>query len=407
MEAGLQTPTQHVDQDEPHVLLSSNVLNAHNFEESYRAHGSVANDPFYSISSDAAGFTPGTPLKVEPTTDTSLYTIPPNLSLSRFVYQSKTSGGSKVPVSAYVLWPYVARPCPDGHPVVAWAHGTSGVNSECAPSNIRHLWHHSQVPYQLALNGYVVVATDYAGLGLGNDAFGNTVIHESLMGPAPANDIFYSIKAAQIAFPEISRKFVVIGSSQGGGGAWSFSEKLLTEPMAGHLGTIVLHPVTNLLSLPPQGPIIPLLLLLLVPSLVAKYDGFRPEDILTPEGMESLAAYQALKGCKSVLFQLPAGPNTIKQGWQENVTVQNHLNHAASGRKKISGPLLVVQSKDDPVVDLGTITNAVQETATMFPTAKIEYHILPNVTHASAMYAAQRREANWHIQAQTECWQVL
>ena len=90
-----------------------------------------------------------------------------------------------------------------------------------------------------------------AGLGLGNDAFGNTVIHEYLIGPAQANDIFYSMKTAQIAFPEISRKFVVIGSSQGGGGAWSFLEKLLTEPVAGHLGTIALHQVTNLLSLPP------------------------------------------------------------------------------------------------------------------------------------------------------------
>ena len=77
-----------------------------------------------------------------------------------------------------------------------WAHGTSGVNAESAPSNIRHLWHHFQVPYQLALNGYVVVATDYAELGIGSDAFGNAVIHEYLTGPAQANDIFYSIKAA-------------------------------------------------------------------------------------------------------------------------------------------------------------------------------------------------------------------
>ena len=79
MEAGLQTQPQHVDQDKPHVLLISNVPNAHKFEELYRAYGSVANDSFYSISSDAVGFTLGTPLKVELTIDTLLYTIPPNL----------------------------------------------------------------------------------------------------------------------------------------------------------------------------------------------------------------------------------------------------------------------------------------------------------------------------------------
>ena len=78
---------------------------------------------------------------------------------------------------------------------------------------------------------------------------------------------------------------------------------------------------------------------------MAEYDVFRAEDIPIPEGMESLAAFQALKGCNSVVFQFPAGPNIIKQGWQENVTVQNHLNHVASGRKKISGPLLIIQAK--------------------------------------------------------------
>ena len=86
-----------------------------------------------------------------------------------------------------------------------------------------------------------------------------------------------------MAFLKISRKSDVIDSSQGGGGAWSFSAKFLTEPMAGHSGTIALHPGTHLLRLSPQGPIIPLLLRLLVPGLVVKYDGFRTEDILTPE----------------------------------------------------------------------------------------------------------------------------
>ena len=155
-------------------------------------------------------------LKVEREKNTSLYTLAPNLSLSRFIYQSKTSNGTLVPVSAYVLWPYRARDYGDGLPLVVWAHGTSGTNDECAPSNIQNLRHHFQSPYQLALLGYIVVATDYAGLGVETDGSGNSIVHEYLNGVAQANDIAFSIPAAQKAFPKLSKRFVVIGSSEGG-----------------------------------------------------------------------------------------------------------------------------------------------------------------------------------------------
>ena len=157
---------------------SNNTANAHQFEQSYRAHASVFEDPFYQVPENSSNVTPGTLLKVEKETNTSLYNLPPNLSLSRFLYQSKTSNGSLTPVSAYILWPYIARPHADGYPLIAWAHGTSGVAPECAPSNIKHLWHHFQAPYQLALLGFVVVATDYAGLGVAKDASGKSIIHE-------------------------------------------------------------------------------------------------------------------------------------------------------------------------------------------------------------------------------------
>lgn len=140
------------------------VAQAHAFELTYRAHPSVSQDPFYEIPENVSDTVPGNLLKVERETNTSLYTLAPNLSMSRFV--SKTSNGTIVFVSAYILWPYVARDCGDGLPMVVWAHGTSGTNDECAPSNMQNLWHHFQAPYQLALLGYVVVATDYAGLGI-------------------------------------------------------------------------------------------------------------------------------------------------------------------------------------------------------------------------------------------------
>jgi len=418
---------------------SDDIVNAHKFEQGYRADTSITKDPFYAAPDSSSDAAAGTLLKVEKETDVSLYTIAPNLALSRFMYQSKTSKNLLVPVSAYVLWPYIARPYRSGYPVVAWAHGTSGNTTECAPSNIRNLWHHFQAPYQLALLGYVVVATDYAGLGVATDASGKSIVHEYISGPAQANDVLYSILAAQAAFPELSNEFVVLGSSEGGSAAWSFAQKMACEPLDGHLGTIALSPLTRLLSLPQDESIIPFLLLYLTPTLKANYGPFDPNEIFTLEGVGSLDTLAKLQGCNIVLFQL-GGHDILKPGWQNNPSVQRYQAANINGGKEIRGPLLAIQGGEDPIIHTPTVETAVTETIEKFPDSQIEYPLLPNVTHASAMYAglqiylewiaarfagqaakpgccsqiavptrpasAQQNEANWFVQIQTDPWQI-
>ena len=377
--------------------LPANIINAHEFEKSNRAHPSVSTDPFYTVPENTENAPPGTLLKLEKQTDTSLYTLPPNISLSRLLYQSQTSDGSLVPVSACILWPYVARSYPNitGYPLVAWAHGTSGSTAESAPSNIKTLWHHFQAPYQLVLNGYVVIATDYAGLGVGADGNGKPIVHEYLTGPAQASDVAFAVETARTAFPELSKDFVVIGSSLGGGGAWAFAQRMVTEPTAGYLGTIALSPVMRLLSLPQDNTVFPMLILLLVPSLVAKYPDFKAENLLTPTGMQCLETYLTLKGCNNVLFQTASAPNLLNPNWHQSPHLQNYQAIAANGGKPIRGPLLVIQGLDDPIVSAQSVTDGVTSTLKTFPSAQIEYHLLPHVTHASAMYAGQQLYMDW------------
>ena len=439
MDSQLESPHAQYQRDTSMASLSNATIQAHNFERSYRAHPSVAEDPFYVVQHNASDAAPGAVLKVERETNTSLYTLAPNFSLSRFMYQSKTSNGTLVPVSAYVLWPYIAREYGDGLPVVVWAHGTSGVSDECAPSNIKNLWHHFQAPYELALLGYVVVATDYAGLGVGTDTSGKFIVHEYLNGRAQGNDVAYSILAAQKAFPELSKRFVVVGSSEGGLAAWGFAEKLVSEPMDGHLGTVALSPVTRFLDLPATEAIIPQLLLMMAPSLIANYPHFKPEQIFTPQGQQSLETYIALKGCNTVLFNLPS-QNILKSGWQNNTSIQEYQENAAVGGNRISGAMLIIQGAADPIVYPQSVTDAINQTIRADPSAQIEYHVLPHVSHAPAMYAglqiylewiaarfsrqpvkpgfsrhdpqpvrpasAQQLEANWFIQNETESWQA-
>lgn len=126
--------------------LPTDVGESLEFEKSNWAHGPVVNDPFYDTPQEALDSPPGTLLKLEKDTDTARYLLPPTAALSRFVYQSETLGGSKVPVSGYVLWPYSPRSQPDGYPVVAWAHGTSGFDANAAPSHHKNLLQHFFAP---------------------------------------------------------------------------------------------------------------------------------------------------------------------------------------------------------------------------------------------------------------------
>ena len=147
-----------------------------------------------------------------------------------------------------------------------------------------------------------------------------------------------------------------------------------------------------------------------------------------------------LQGCNNVLFQAAIVPNMLKSGWQQNIHLQKYQELAANGGRELSGPVLVIHGADDPVVSVQSVTEGVDEILKVFPAAQIEYHILPHVTHASAMYAgqhlyldwiaarfkgepaesrhrshvaqpirpsgAQQKEANWIIQEQTEPWQA-
>lgn len=140
---------------------------------------------------------PVTVLKVEKDVDTSHFTIPPATALSRIIFQSKTLNGSLSPVSAFILWLYSPRNLIDGHPVVAWSHGTSGIAPNCAPSHYKNLWQHSLAPYQLVLQSFVVVAADYAGLGVGKDALGKPIVFEYLASSSHAHDVFSSVQATQ------------------------------------------------------------------------------------------------------------------------------------------------------------------------------------------------------------------
>lgn len=156
--------------------IATNMEAAWNFEQSTWATGSVTSDQFYTVPPTGLSALPGTLLKLDEAPDTAKFTLPPSTALSRILYQTRTLNGKAVPASAFVLWPYSPRRQPDGSiPVVSWAHGTSGLFGDQGPSHLKGLSFQFGAPYTLALQGYVVVGADCAGLGANRTAEGQTV----------------------------------------------------------------------------------------------------------------------------------------------------------------------------------------------------------------------------------------
>ena len=389
------TPPQQVHAGMDHVV-ANNIKVALNFERSRFSNGSVDDEPFYRLPSNASDAAPGALLKLQISANTSAYTLPPNTALSRILYQSRTLNGTAVPASAFILWPYTPRVEHDGYPVVGWAHGTSGGFGNCAPSHIRNLWYQFTAPYTLALQGYVVVATDYVGLGVNRDFDGEEIRHTYLANIAHANDMFYSVQAAQTAFTSLSKRFVMMGHSQGGGAAWAAARRQVEEPVHGYLGTIAAAPVTNVgRLLDRSGGMAGDTVLLLANSIPAIFPSFNASDFLTPAGLAYFALIRETQGCNSVTQSVFADPTLAQPMWYHTPFARAYIDLTKNEDQPISGPMLVLQGENDASV-LSPVTDIVVNlTCAAHPQSKIHYLTYPEVEHLEVMYAAQRTWLEW------------
>ena len=379
--------------------LAKSVETALNFERSNWALGSTSL-PFYQPPANTSSASAGSLLKVEVDTNTSAYTLPPQSAISRFIYQTETLNGSLVPASAYVLWPYAPRQLADGsYPIVSWAHATSGIFSECGPSNIRNLWYHFMAPYALVQAGYVVVAPDYQGLGVGHDAQGRAILHPYLAHPSHANDVFYAVEAAQKAFPTLSTQFVVVGHSQGGGVAWAAAERQARRPVKGYLGAVAGSPLVNFVAvlnfLKAANESQNYVGGLVVRGLQSVFSGYNISNVFTDEGTRRFRLVEEVQGCNPVCSQLLADPAVYRPEWYHEARVEKYVNITAAGSHEFAGPLLVVQGTADPLVPANVTDVIVNSTCELYPGRDLEYQRYERATHVPAMYAAQRNWLAW------------
>lgn len=277
-------------------------------------------DDFYRVPSHASNAPAGTLLKVQLDANTSAYNLPPNTAVSRIIFLSRNFNGSILPASAYVLWPFALRVQPDGYPIVGWAHGTSGLFGECAPSHYQTLTYEFAAPYELALQGDVVVAPDYAGLGVYEDTSAKPVVHQYGTSRAQANDIFYAVEAAQSAFKELSKHFVVLGHSRRGAVAWAAAERQAVEPVDGQLGSVAVSPATRLLHLAAPGGIASSFVgAFLYRSIGSVFSQLKASDIFTAFGAKRFNLVSQIQCCNAIATDLFFDPNIVQANWTQNI----------------------------------------------------------------------------------------
>ncbi|TCK71512.1 secretory lipase [Acidipila rosea] len=131
------------------------------------------------------------------------------------MYHSTSEDGKDVAVTGTVAIP-AGDPPAGGWPVTTWTHGTTGIAPLCAPSldtadgpEHQFLGMHEVVMDDYVKRGYVVVATDYEGLGPPG-------LHPFLQGASEAHGALDIIRAAREIDPRIGTRYVAIGHSQGG-----------------------------------------------------------------------------------------------------------------------------------------------------------------------------------------------
>lgn len=148
----------------------------------------------------------------------------------RIMYHSRDAEDRDRAVTGTITYPTDAPP-PGGWPVVSFAHGTTGIASQCAPSRGT-----GEAP-RYGVHG-VGVATDYIGLGPVGE------IHPYLSSAAEGHAVIDAVRAAgKVPGSDAGSEWFAIGASQGGHAALVAGERNATySPELTLLGTVALTP---------------------------------------------------------------------------------------------------------------------------------------------------------------------
>ncbi len=156
-----------------------------------------------------------------------------------FDYTMTGVTGEQTIARAQLFEPMSQAPA-DGHALVVWAHGTTGISNACQPSLSFNGFGNATAINALLAAGYAVLAPDYEG-------FGTDQIHPYYVRSSHANAITSSVPAVhQLEGSNFSDDWAVVGHSQGGHVALA-TARASAQPAYPLQAVVALAPGTDLM----------------------------------------------------------------------------------------------------------------------------------------------------------------
>jgi len=317
----------------------------------------------------------------------------------RVLYHSRSLRGDDIAVSGFVATP-AGEPPAGGWPLVAFAHGTTGMADVCAPSHDAEEIIAEDGPY---LEGYAVAATDYEGLGTPG-------LHPYIVGVSEARGVLDSVRAAQHlgsmlgadGMPRISitEEFVVWGHSQGGHAALHTGQHWQEyAPELELLGVASGAPpsqfsllYTLLLGGPFQGYVA-----MASAAFAEAYDEIELQQVFNDE---AIGLFEVLEtGCTDDVFEVfnPLASeemlkveNPLSVPPWDRVIVENDVNRAP-----VPVPLLILHGADDeqiPAISSQFLLGQLCTQTGQGPTVRLEY---PGEDHSGVIDAHRDDLLEW------------
>lgn len=312
----------------------------------------------------------------------------------RFIYRSTDPRGKTIPVSGAIYIPPSPPPA-EGRNVIAWAHPTSGVVPDCAPSLYPERWGLVWNMPELMRKGYILVATDYPGLGTEG-------IHPYLIGESEGRAVLDSVRAARnFGNSGASNRFVVWGHSQGGHAAL-FTGQIAKRyaPELKLYGVAAAAPATNLVELFRDDVKTEQSLIAMALLSWATHEKVSPDTIIVPSKQKSF--HETARGCLTSFKQLlilSKDDKALKSG--SFLTVDPSATHPwlgimqknTPGKQRAGAPVFIAQGTADKTVNPKTTKNFAKGLCARGET--VLFNSLPGVTHIWAARNSAAATLKW------------
>jgi len=317
------------------------------------------------------------------------YQTPPGVTAVRILYHSRSAAGEDVASSGVVLIPY-GHPPVGGWPVIAWAHGTSGIARICGPSLMKDVYYSWEDLFEFPMLGYAVVATDYTGLG-------TNFPHQYLAMDAQAQDVINSVAAARAAQPQLGARWVAVGHSQGGMAVLRVAELESQIKDANYLGSVALAPAADLLAnaeyIAHNNPVGDIgLFPYLAFSIESVFPEFRFTEMLSADAAARIGLVEN-QYCLIPTLIAFGNPQTLAPAWDSDKYVQEFFAENRPYLQSALAPIFVGQGLADVDV-LPSITQAA--VGQMCKEGdKVEYKTYSGLDHDGLVFGSFADQISW------------